>query len=233
MSAVLTGGHSLPSRATSPAGFNRNVADTRRQAAPLCQRGFHGQQLSVMEPDDYDSPVVDDEVEPLSFRARTARVLALLAVLVIVGLWGWALFFPPSDTPPATLKDRTFPDAAEAICTSAAEQLAPLPKSYATKNPIERSEVIAKTDVILNGMLDQLNGVALPADANEASNITEWLADWRTYVGDRATYATALQTDPSARFYVSVKEKQQITKPIDFFATMNKMYNCVTPDDIE
>lgn len=186
-----------------------------------------------MEPDDYDSPVVDDEVEPLSFRARTARVLALLAVLVIVGLWGWALFFPPSDTPPATLKDRTFPDAAEAICTSAAEQLAPLPKSYATKNPIERSEVIAKTDVILNGMLDQLNGVALPADANEASNITEWLADWRTYVGDRATYATALQTDPSARFYVSVKEKQQITKPIDFFATMNKMYNCVTPDDIE
>ena len=46
-----------------------------------------------MDLEDNDSTVSDDEVEPLSFRARTARVLALLAVLVIVGLWGWALFF--------------------------------------------------------------------------------------------------------------------------------------------
>ena len=186
-----------------------------------------------MDIEDNDSPVADDEVEPLSFRARTARVLALLAVLVIAGLWGWALFFPPSETPPATLKDRNFPEAAEAICTKAAEQLSIFPKSYATPNPIERAEVVAKTDVILYAMLDQLKGVALPSDANEASNITEWLGDWRIYVGDRETYAAALKNDPDARFYVSVKEKQQITKPIDFFATMNKMYNCVTPDDIE
>ena len=76
-----------------------------------------------MDLEDNDSTVSDDEVEPLSFRARTARVLALLAVLLIAGLWGWALFFPPSETPPATLKDRSFPEAAEAICTNAAQQL--------------------------------------------------------------------------------------------------------------
>jgi len=209
------------------------VADTRASAAPLCQRGPHGQQLHLMGIDDIDSPVADDEDEPMSFRARTARVLALLAVLLIVVLWSWAIFFPPSETPPATLKDRSFPDAAEAICTNAAAQLSQLPKSYATPNPIERAEVVTKTDVILNAMLDQLNGVTPPADANEASNVAEWLGDWRIYVGDRAAYAKALTSDPNARFYVSLKEKQQITKPIDFFATMNKMYNCVTPDDIE
>ena len=186
-----------------------------------------------MDLDDNASPVTDDEVEPLSFRAHTARILALLAVLVIMGLWGWALFFPPSDTPPATLKDRTFPDAAETICTNAAAQMAELPKAYATRSPAERAEVIAKTDVILSTMLDNLGAITPPADPNEAANVSEWLGDWRIYVGDRAAYATALLSDPGARFYVSVKEKQQITKPIDFFATMNKMYNCVTPDDIE
>ena len=38
--------------------------------------------------------------------------------------------------------------------------------------------------------------------------------------------------DPKARFYVSTKDKGQVSRPIDFFATFNKMYNCVTPDDI-
>jgi len=209
------------------------MADTRASVAPLCQQGSHGQQLHLMGIEDIDSPVADDEDEPMSFRARTARVLALLAVVVIVGLWGWALFFPPSEKPPATLKDRTFPDTAEAICTNAAAQLSQLPKSYATPNPIERADVVSKTDVILNDMLDQLNGATPPPDAHEASNVAEWLSDWRTYVGDRAAYSKALTNDPNARFYVSLKEKDQITKPIDFFATMNKMYNCVTPDDIE
>ena len=43
-----------------------------------------------MDLEDNDSTVSDDEVEPLSFRARTARVLALLAVLSTMshlGVW--------------------------------------------------------------------------------------------------------------------------------------------------
>ena len=60
-----------------------------------------------------------------------------------------------------------------------------------------------------------------------------WLADWRTYVGDRAAYATRLRTDPSTRFYVSIKDKRQISEPIDFFASANLMIACATPSDIE
>lgn len=174
-----------------------------------------------------------DEDEPLSFRARTARVLALLAILMVMGLWGWALFFPPSTTPPGTLTDRSWPEAAEQVCTNAAAQLAPLPKSFETTTAVARSEVIVKTNVILNSMLDQLAALPPSTDPGDVSDTTEWLADWRTYVGDRAAYATALSQDPSARFYVSLKDKKQVTVPVDFFAKMNKMYNCVTPDDIE
>lgn len=178
--------------------------------------------------------VSGEAIEPMSFRRRTARILALIAVLVIVFLWGWALFFPPSTKAPGTLTDRTFPDAAEPICTDAAAALAALPAAHDTPDPVSRSQVVSQSDVILNGMLARLDAIAPPADSNhEARNISEWLADWHTFVGDRETYAEALMNDPQARFYVTKKEKRQITAPIDFFATFNQMPNCVTPDDIE
>ncbi|MSW31792.1 MAG: hypothetical protein F2947_10400 [Actinobacteria bacterium] len=186
-----------------------------------------------MDINDADSPVSGEESEPMSFRARTARILALLAVFVILFLWGWALFFPPSTKAPGTLQDRTFPEAADQVCTTAAGELALLPKSYQTTDPVSRSEVVAKSDVILNRMLDNLKTIAPPADTHDGKNISEWLADWRSFVGNRESYAEALLVNPKARFYVSLKDKGQVTRPIDFFATFNKMYNCVTPDDIE
>jgi len=183
-----------------------------------------------------DDPTVSDsgeEREPLSFGARTARLLALVAVLVIAFLWGWALFFPPSKTAPGTLDDQTFPLAAEQICTETAAQLATLPKAFETTDPVARAEVVRQSNVMLSGMLDRLDALPAPADAQDATNVKEWLGDWRTYVGDRAAYATALTTNSQARFYVTKKERRQVTEPIDFFATFNKMYNCVTPDDTE
>ena len=186
-----------------------------------------------MTTDDLNAPTTGEESEPMSFRARTASVLALLSVLVIAFLWGWALFFPPSNTAPGILEDRSFPDAAEQICSNTAAELSQLPKAFQTTNPTERAVVVTESDVILSAMLDRLDALPRPADAGDAVNIDEWIADWRTYVGDRETYARALTTDPQARFYVTEKERRQVSEPVDFFARFNKMYNCVTPDDIE
>ena len=83
-------------------------------------------------------------------------------------------------------------------------------------------------------MLRRLEATAPAADAsNDGRMINEWLTDWQTYLGDRDRYVDALEADSSARFYVTEKVKgQQITKPIDFFATYNDMPNCVTPGDL-
>jgi len=186
-----------------------------------------------MTTEDAAAPSPTEDREPLSFGARTARVLALVAVLVIAFLWGWALFFPPSKTAPGTLDDRTFPDAAEQICTNAAAKLAALPKAFETTDARARADVIVNSNVILTGMIDELDALPSPDDTHDATNIDEWLGDWRTYIGDRANYATALENDPQARFYVTQKDRRQVTEPIDFFATFNEMYNCVTPDDTE
>lgn len=175
----------------------------------------------------------DEDVEPMSFGRRTARVLALLAVLLVIGLWGYALFWPHDTTPPGRLSDPAFGEAAQSICASTAADLATLPRAYATPDPAERAAVVERSDVMLNTMLDRLQAIAPPVDTTDGTWTSEWVADWRTYVGDREAYAARLRTDPTTRFYVTIKEKRQISEPIDFFATANTMPDCVTPDDIE
>ena len=83
-------------------------------------------------------------------------------------------------------------------------------------------------------MLGRLDAIApAPESGNDGRMLGEWLADWRTYMGDRDRYVDALEADATARFFVTEKVKgQQITKPIDFFATYNDMPNCRTPGDL-
>jgi hypothetical protein len=83
-------------------------------------------------------------------------------------------------------------------------------------------------------MLDDLDGLSSLAPAgDQRRRADEWLADWRTYLGDRRDYAAALRTNPGARLLVSEKpgEGRQITGWIDEFAKANRMPSCVTPTD--
>jgi len=98
---------------------------------------------------------------------------------------------------------------------------------------VARAGVIAQANSYLSDMLDQLDQVVPSEPADESASIKEWLGDWRVYVSDRTNYAQRLQTDPEARFYVTAKDRRQITQPIDFFAKANLIYNCQVPSDIE
>ena len=86
-----------------------------------------------------------------------------------------------------------------------------------------RAAVVARSNVDLRAMLAQLATVA-PTAATTAACVREWLADYRTYVGNREDYARRLRTDPTARFYEPEKNPgEQISIPIDTFATANDM----------
>ncbi len=176
---------------------------------------------------------VDDDLEPMSFKRRTARILALLAGALIVGMWLYAFFGPIPHRAPGVLSDRSFPEAAVPICTQAADVIAALPPAYSTSDPAQRAAVISQANSALTEMLDRLSTVApTPGTSKDADMIAEWLGDWRTYVGDRQRFAETLASDPKARLFVTTKENQQITKPIDFFANINHMLECSTPTDV-
>ena len=196
----------------------------------------HEAPTSEMEPGTTTVPEPEtiEHAEPMSFGRRTSRILAVAVMACIAALWVYTLWGPTKKTAPGVLADPSWAVAAQVTCTRAAAAIEALPPAYSAPDAPARAEVIATANRALRTMLGDLEASAPAAElSNDGRMINEWLADWRTYMGDRDRYVVALEADPDARFYVTEKVKgQQITKPIDFFATYNDMPNCVTPGDL-
>ena len=171
------------------------------------------------------------------WRWTPLRVVLTVVVVALVSMWGYVLFlaFGPGRQPPIDrLEDPAFAEAGEERCADAVEQVEALPTASESADAAERADVLASADAIFEDMLDDLDDMAeLAPPGDQRRRATEWLADWRTYLGDREAYAEALRTDPGARLLVSEKqcEGRQITGWIDEFAAANRMPSCVTPTD--
>ncbi len=161
------------------------------------------------------------------------RVLARVAVAAMVGMWIYVLYFaivvgrqPPRDR----LEDPTFAARAQTICDRAHDDVARLP-SYDPEDPAaQRAEVVSRANERFATMLDALDEI-VPA-GEDGDIVEQWLADWRTYLLDRADFVTALRNDPRAQLLVTAKDRQQITEFIDEFTKANRMIACATPIDV-
>ena len=184
---------------------------------------------------DADEPEVPEVAERR--RWTPARVVLTLVVLAMLAMWVYVLFlaFGPGRQPPIDrLDDPAFAEAGEARCAEAVAAVDRLPVASESETAADRAEVLAQADAIFADMLDDLDAsVDLAPAGDQRRRAAEWLADWRTYLGDREAYAEALRTDPEARLLVSEKpgEGRQITGWIDEFAKANRMPSCVTPTD--
>jgi hypothetical protein len=171
------------------------------------------------------------------WRWTPVRLVLTAIVLGLIAMWGYVLYlaFGPGRQPPIDrLDDTAFAEAGEERCAEAVEQVELLPVANESTTAAERAEVIAQANAEYADMLDDLDGmVDLAPAGDQRRRATEWLADWRTYLGDREAFADALRTDPEARLLVSEKpgEGRQITGWIDEFAKANRMDSCVTPTD--
>jgi hypothetical protein len=166
-----------------------------------------------------------------------ARIVILLVVLALVSMWAYVLYLAigPGRQPPIDrLDDPAFARAGEERCAEALDAVEELPVASESATPAERADVLAQADAVFATMLDDLEGMLVLAPAgDQRERATEWLTDWRTYLGDREAFSEALRTDPDARLLVSEKagEGQQVTGWIDEFAKANRMPSCVTPTD--
>jgi len=133
---------------------------------------------------------------------------------------------------PDKLEDPTFARLAQEACSARLDLVAALPPAADAADAAERGRTLEEADGHLADMLDDLHAlvsVVPPGDDREI--VEEWLADWRTYLGDREDFAAALQRDPGARLYVTAKGGDQITEYLDQFARDNDMPACSTPAD--
>ena len=177
------------------------------------------------------------DADPAGWRWTPTRVLLTCIALVLVAMWGYVLYlaFGPGRQPPIDrLDDPAFATAAEARCAESVAAVDELPLASESPTATDRADVLDRADAEFAAMLDDLDSmVTLAPTGDQRRRATEWLADWRTYLGDRQAFADALRVDPGARLLVSEKpgEGRQITGWIDEFALANRMDSCVTPSD--
>jgi hypothetical protein len=158
------------------------------------------------------------------------RVLAVAVALGIAILWIWA-FAVGNQTPPGRLDDRGFTERAEEVCREAGDEVAALPQAYETTSAAERADVVERSNAVYSTMVAELRTMA-PTGGDDVGMVTGWLGDWERYIADRADYAARLRTDESARFYVTDKDGDQVTEPVDTLANVNGMGSCATPSDL-
>jgi len=169
--------------------------------------------------------------------SRLGRIVVLVVVAALVSMWGYVLYlaFGPGRQPPIDrLDDPAFAVAVEERCAEALEEIDRLPVASATHTAAQRADVLNRANAVYATMLDDLEQLeALAPAGDQRRRAGEWLADWRTYLGDRERYADALRTDAEARLLVSPKpgEGRQITGWIDEFANANRMPSCISPTD--
>ena len=165
---------------------------------------------------------------------RPLFLLGAAAILVLLGGWVYVLFFYDPGLLIDELADRRFPDAAEEICASAVERLEALPPAMEAGSASERADVVERSNLILEDMVDRLEPHAPTEPENVRAGVAEWIADWRVYIGNRERYVDNLRADPDARFLESPKgtSTKGITRAIDGFAQVNRMESCSTPDDV-
>jgi hypothetical protein len=160
-------------------------------------------------------------------------VFLTLLVVAMVSMWAYVLYLafgPGRQPPPDRLDDPAFATAAEARCQIALTEVAALPRAVDAGSAANRADVVEEANESFAAMLDDLE--ALAPGGEDGDLVREWLADWHTYLDDRAAYAAAVRDDPEARLLVSPKNSQQITEYLDAFAADNRMPACATPLDV-
>jgi hypothetical protein len=160
-------------------------------------------------------------------------VAVVLIVALLVAMWGYVLYLafgPGRQAPPDRLRDPAFATQAQAICEAAHADVAQLPRAVESETAAERADVIAEANRRFATMVDDLEAVAPPGE--EGDIVALWIADWRTYLEDRAAYVEALRRDPDAQLVVTAKDREQITEYLDAFSADNKMIACATPIDV-
>lgn len=159
-------------------------------------------------------------------RSRLGIIAALVALVLLVTFWVWALFFADK-TAVNKIADREWSARAETICAATKVQLRELDRRSEADLDARADLVVQSTD-LMSTMLDDLMAVP-PTDPKGAAIVPDWIADYRTLLNDRYVYAQRLRDGDNIAFRESAVEGVPITERIETFAGDNDMPSCSPP----
>jgi hypothetical protein len=184
--------------------------------------------MRTMEPEVF--PPADDEPERPS-RHRLWLVLGAVGFLAMAGFW-LAIFTGTFEwSNPDTVHDATWVHDAGAVCAPAAATINDLPRAQSAHSATQRASTIDTGTDALDKMVAGLDRLH-PAGASNQTMVSEWLADWHVYLGDRRAYAANLRVNKDAKPLVSERHGGWVTDAIDELANGNNIPQCATPGDM-
>ena len=128
------------------------------------------------------------------------------------------------------VEDPAWASAADERCAVAMDLIDALPVASTRESPIERAADIEAGTAALRSMLDEIEAIPLSTDDDVVS---EWIADYRTYIDDRDRYSQQLRDGIDERFGVSISDNgDPIDRRLNGFATANDMGRCFVPQDV-
>jgi hypothetical protein len=175
------------------------------------------------------SPAPGTDDEP-GGKGTVTKVILVASVVGMALFWIVVYSVAGSYHPPGWLKDRTFPVAAEKLCESYSDRLEAVPLANTAHSSQQRADLVDRVTKILAERRDQLETIV--PRGPQTRFIEAWLADWKTHLADRDSYARRLRTDPGAEFTETPKESSQMSAVLNKFADDNEMPSCDTWSDV-
>ena len=105
-------------------------------------------------------------------RPTIRRVGILVVALSFVGIWGYVMYltvFVGRAEPRDKLEDPRYAEVAEATCAPFRTRVDRFPPAGSVDDPLERAALLDAATAELEAMVDQLDGVLPPSDAEEAA----------------------------------------------------------------
>ena len=170
-------------------------------------------------------------------RRRRRLVVAVLgvAIVLIVAMWVYAFGFADSRSV-YRVSDRAWAVNGEARCSKAVKELDALADfrriDQVGPGAVEqKAAIVDKANDIVTKMVDDLS-VGAPSRSENGSDAQKWIADYRTYLGDRRAFAAQLHRGVDKAFSESAINGDPITNFLTDFAIGNDMRSCAPPTDL-
>ncbi|MFM7744545.1 MAG: hypothetical protein ACKO8T_02635 [Actinomycetota bacterium] len=166
------------------------------------------------------------------------RLVTPFLIVVCVGIaamWVYAFGFASKESV-NRIGDPQWQQYAESRCASAKEEriaLADMRKvnEVGPEALRERALIVDKATDTLQRAIDDISAQPI-ADAKGRAIVPLWLADYRTYIADRRSYADDLRAGINEPFAETKVEGIPISEKISTFAADNLMKSCGAPIDL-
>jgi hypothetical protein len=169
-------------------------------------------------------------------RFAAARTTKIVVSLLIAAMWFYAFVLAPRESF-NNVADAEWSARSEQTCLTARGAITALAevRRIDVNDPAElrrKADIIDEATEALEKAVDAI--AADPPTTEKGRALAPmWIADYRTYIGDRRAYAEILRAGRISEFSESQVEGVPISERLAKFARENRMKSCQPPRDLQ